>query len=527
MKKKHLQIPINKFEIEEIENSDLAKVKIYVMHEGKNLNGSNFSYDSMEDAKETIKNKPLVAVIEKDKLGEKDFKGHEIEYKIIKNENGEIDLEIIYVESPMGLVPETNNYHYEEVDGEKWVVVDGYIWKIYCKDAYEILKNADKKISMEISVNEDHIDDDGEYWIDEYEYNAITMLGETKNPAMGDNATISMYEISNKQEFMKSFESLSNEINLHLNKEVKRMGKENNKKVFEKSAEQIKDLAREKLSECTYIYENYWGESKERPKYCIMDVLVESKVLIVIDDETWSKYYGIPYTMDGDMIELDMNNIKRYIVGDWKEMQKDETAEPLIFSTFKKEFEDSLKDFETKIVEKTKESFDIKTTEEYTVLEKQLNDLKEKYSTKENEEGGENMDNKEFETLKSDFEEMKKNFEKIEEENKKLKEFEAEKLAEERAEKEKQVFAEYSELEEVEGFKEIKENANKYTLEELDTKLAVLFAKTVKTNKKFSIVETKEEGNGNGNVKVPVPNDDKKDLNENLYGGLFEKYGVK
>ena len=53
------------------------------------------------------------------------------------------------------MIPETNNYFYEEINGETYLGCYGYIWKSYSNDAYDILlEDEEKEVSMEILVKE-------------------------------------------------------------------------------------------------------------------------------------------------------------------------------------------------------------------------------------------------------------------------------------------------------------------------------------------------------------------------------------
>lgn len=204
---KNLSMPINKIEYSETTNPSLCKCSIYVMHTGENFNGSSFSEESVLYAKETLKNIPILASIRRDEdYNPIDFEGHEMQTRLIENSNGDYDWKVVYIEKPIGVIPETNNYRIETLDnGEKWVVVDGYIWKEYGNGAYELLKANDKKVSMEISVDEGYFDDDFMYHIKKYNYLGVTVLGEDNPPAMGSNAVISLFneDSSAKEEYSK------------------------------------------------------------------------------------------------------------------------------------------------------------------------------------------------------------------------------------------------------------------------------------------------------------------------------------
>ena len=158
------------------------KYRIKIMHEGLNLNGSNFSFDAIERAKETLANIPLLAFVKKtDGAEQTDFAGHEMEWKV--TENG---VESIYLGRPIGVVPETNNYDYslDAETGKMFVSADAYIWKNYANEALNILNRKDEKsVSMEINVL-DGKSEPGYYDITTYEYLGICFLGEDVPPAM-------------------------------------------------------------------------------------------------------------------------------------------------------------------------------------------------------------------------------------------------------------------------------------------------------------------------------------------------------
>ncbi len=204
---KNLTMPINKIEFTETTNPSLNKCSIYVMHSNENLNNSSFSDESILYASKTLKNIPILASIKRDEdYNPVDFEGHEMEIRLIERSNGDYDWKTVYIEKPIGVIPESNNYRIETLEnGEKWVVVDGYIWKEYSNGAYDLLKNEDKKVSMEISVDEGYFDDSFMYHIEKYNYLGVTVLGNNYPPAMGSNAVISLFNENDsaKEEYNK------------------------------------------------------------------------------------------------------------------------------------------------------------------------------------------------------------------------------------------------------------------------------------------------------------------------------------
>lgn len=128
MEEKIISIPISlEFAKNNNVSDNLAKAKIYVLHEGLNYNESVFTLESIENAQSTISNIPVLTYITRNEFNEaQDFAGHEVT-QTLKNEDGKLVLKYTYLEQPIGVIPETNNYHYETINEQQWVVVDGYI----------------------------------------------------------------------------------------------------------------------------------------------------------------------------------------------------------------------------------------------------------------------------------------------------------------------------------------------------------------------------------------------------------------
>lgn len=203
MNKKILNLPLS-YEQSDFSDERFTKVRVKVMHNGLNLNNSRFSDAVIEAAAPSLKNIPLLAFTKKvDGTDEADFAGHEFEFKI--TENG---VKYIYLGRPIGMVPETNAYSYEEdEEGVKFVSVDAYIWNDYANEALDIVqRDGGKSVSMEVSVQDYDSENGAGIDILEYKYNGIVLLGEDVPPAMKkarlDVAKFSMNSIS---EFVSNF----------------------------------------------------------------------------------------------------------------------------------------------------------------------------------------------------------------------------------------------------------------------------------------------------------------------------------
>lgn len=325
---KNIALPINKIEYSK-SNKNLIKCTIYVMHIGENLNCSSFSEESVLKAKESLKNVPILANIDHDKdYNPTDFGGHDMDLHIIERANGDHEFKTVYIEKPVGVIPETNNYRIETLEnGEKWVVVEGYIWKEY-SDSHELLTRTDKKVSMEISVDSGFFDDNFMYHIESYEYLGVTILGDNYPPAMGENAIISLFnnnedikvEYTKLLEEVKNFEEGGNEVE-DFKKKRKCSKCEAEYEVsdnFSEDEEFICDSCKEEntFSKKTTIFElsfddireKLYGLIKKEDCYCWIVETFTDKFIYV--NETWEddkyecRYYKQGYEMDNEDIKL-------------------------------------------------------------------------------------------------------------------------------------------------------------------------------------------------------------------------------
>lgn len=203
MKNKYLQLPIMYEQADFSGDDRFVKVRIKVMHNGLNLNGSSFSDSAIEKASTSLSNIPLLAFVKKgDGVDDADLAGHEYEFKI--TEDG---IKYNYLGRPIGMIPETNNYSYGEAeDGRKFVTVDGYIWTDYANEALDIVqRDGGKNVSMEIKV-QNYSERDSVIDITDYKYTGIAFLGEDVPPAMmGARADLAEFSTNSVSEFVSGF----------------------------------------------------------------------------------------------------------------------------------------------------------------------------------------------------------------------------------------------------------------------------------------------------------------------------------
>lgn len=499
MSKNIISLPILNYSLSDI-SSDIASVNINVYHNKANPNGSYFEDECFERSKESFKNKPLVAAITYDDDEVEDFEGHE-DY-----------------EKPVGVIPETNNFKIVEIDGLDYANVDALIFKEYCNDAYELLKEG-KKISMEIEVLDGFKGKDGFYHVKQFNLLGITILGDDYAPAMGEHSTITLYENINESFALKFSEILTKANDIYIQNKnkggdkVKRdeiiakfsalenveeykvivenqqlTDEELEKQLFALSSNQQRQFLSEEISTQKYLAKSYWDNSTyERGKYYIEDIVSDDSKLVVYDCED-RKYYFLDYTFSGDKATIDYAKKKRCVIGDWREYSEGDKDINTILN-----YTDEVVENAKQEIENIKNSFDAKATEEYKTIETEL------------------------ETVKADFATLQTDKAELDSEVEELRQF---KLEVEKSQKEEEVntvLDKFSELKEVEGYSEIIEKKFDFTLGELETKLKVLaFDNGIVIGKKKNFTKQKEN-------KILV-NDNNSNVTSNGAWDIMDKY---
>ena len=173
-------LDVASFEIvpEEYSDSQLAIVEIYVCHDGNNRHNVPISREALIRAKDTLKNKFLVAGFDGN-----DFEGHEPDEMIV------------------GFFPESSKMKFEKRKGRTYLVAQAIMSKVYANWAYEIFKEQgnNRDVSMEITVLAGQVDeDDNLLTIEEFVFNGVTILGLSHVPACeGSSASIIKFDCEN------------------------------------------------------------------------------------------------------------------------------------------------------------------------------------------------------------------------------------------------------------------------------------------------------------------------------------------
>lgn len=485
-------------------NSSFDSGVLRVCYTGKNNNNSFISKETFERCVGSIYNCPIVCRYDRetDTIGSHDM-------ELVSDANG--DMRIVNITHPVGIVPESANYWWEEIEDvsgvHEYLCVDVLLWKR--QEAYKKIKcDGITDESMEISVKEGEMID-GIYVIKRFEFTAFCLLG-TAKPCF-ESASLEVFALDEfksqlaemMQEVKKfSLAQSSKEVGIHPQKYS-----EGGKKVLEQkkalAAEygfdietlnfSVEDMTIDELREkfdamkaeqtppaptedekfalegqfreelhCaleTEKVETCWGMDS---RYWFWDYDRDASEVYATDATDWN-LYGFSYSMDGDHVVIDFNNKKRMKLA-LVPFDEGSQASPLgtMFA---------------KVVEKYTAN-DAKWTEKYQTASDTISSMESELAT--------------LRQYKTDAESA---IAKVEREN---------------------VFTMFNDLIGVEAFENLRENCANYSKEDLEEKCYAIRGRNGMTAK-FS-AEPKAP-------KLPVEPKDSIPANE-PYGGIFAEFGI-
>ena len=182
--KKQFVLDANAVKIKEILDKDFLSIEIYAIAEGENRNRSSFTLEAMEDAIPTFFNKFILGYFNVDdkKNGTGEFEEHNSDIMY------DSELEEYYwsytapnAEKALGMIRESDSVEIVNYNGKNWIKTTAVLLTKYNREAVKhLLKAKKRKISVEISVLESHIEDNIEV-IDKFVLDGITILGNMKN----------------------------------------------------------------------------------------------------------------------------------------------------------------------------------------------------------------------------------------------------------------------------------------------------------------------------------------------------------
>jgi inhibitor of KinA sporulation pathway (predicted exonuclease) len=214
--------------------------------------------------------------------------------------------------------------------------------------------------------------------------------------------------------------------------------------------------------------------------------MTDSNVAICMDSNDYN-YYGIPYALNGDETTLDFENCKRY-VADWRpyvgasDNSSDDSSMNPMMNPMMDDFCKHISEYAQSKIDLAKDSFTVKETEDYKTLENELNNKNEAFSKLEKDL---EKVKAECTTLNSNYSLLETNKTSLEEEVKGLKQYKIDKEFELKESTYNEMLEEYSELKDVEEYKNLIKDKFNYSLEELEVKLKVFaFDNNITINKK-------------------------------------------
>lgn len=412
----------------ETSNPNLLNVKLRVMHDGENRK-SKVSLKAIKEAEETLRNTPILARVLDDGS---DFNEHDTKLERV---NGKYKLK--YIEKPIGVIGYDSEITYEEDDERTYINATGYIWTRYSQDAVEIIKNSDQKgVSMEIQILEGQLNEDDVYEITKFVFTGVTVLGDHIESAMYDTYLETYSVVKDyKEELKKIYKeiySLQNnkEVTDSMSKKVEDT-KDTNVKVDpipieDKVDEKVEDTKEADTNSTESSIDNVetyslsvddlyrminkvletekkemtdWdGEQYLVPKYWIETILPMDKIVVLSEYGNWGEYYGVPFEVSGDSVQLNMDSMVGY-VREWREKKTGE--EVMTFSLSDevnkhamekyskvkedlKEANSKLKELENYKAEKDKEELEAKVeevTSEFSLEESEIAEIKDEVLT--------------------------------------------------------------------------------------------------------------------------------------------------
>lgn len=326
MRIQKLPCNIKKFSDESYDG--LVKAKVIIMHEGRNRNNSSFSVDAMEDAKETLKRRPLLAYIKRDEDGiAEDFDEHNYIQKIVQGDDG-YEIQTYYLERPIGCFFDDCDPRYEEIDGVTHLVADCYIWEDYSNESLQLLddSNGQKDVSMEIEVIDHQYNKKNKVLdINKFKFRAVTVLGDDIPQGMNGTCNLNLYTNKNNyDDFIMQMECKLNNFKkegegMSVNKEpvVDPVKPTSTPNTYGLSVTNLKDQAYTQIAAMTVTKTDYWGDEYEARLYWYRDLLPNDNIVVVESSNDYS-YFGIPYSISEDTITLDFDSKKEYI-SEWRE----------------------------------------------------------------------------------------------------------------------------------------------------------------------------------------------------------------
>ena len=468
--KSALSFPVTFEKIKDFETVDdrFIKVKVWLMHLGKNLNNSVFEKSVVDKAIPTLQYIPIMGFVELNDDNEKDFSDHR--YIITKDEKG---IRRKYMGTPYGVIKSSddNNAHYEDrlcEDGETrtFLVTDGIIWNVL-EDGAEIFhRDLIKGQSMELYEKsiDGYEDEDGIFYFTDFSFRAACVLGDDVTPAMTGSTVEVQFALS---DFVKNIQSELNDKYTTFTKLTEVVNEKTNGGV--EIVDNI-DFAQTLLSQFEDIsaqvrqHETFTDKlGCECSRYYAVDV--QENEVIVVDVKNNYNYFGLSFAMNGDKAEIDFESAKRKKLR-YEDYEEGSAIEGVFdFGKYVEEIENiafaKVEEANTKVSEAENKVAEFET--KISEFETAKNEIEENYNQ-----------------IKAEFEEMKPKYD----------DFVKAEQARIEAELDAQKDAEFAKYESVlvddVNFAALKEKKAEMTVKEIESECAILYARKNLAQTNFS-----------------------------------------
>lgn len=340
IKRSALSIPVMFEKTEDIGNADerFTKVKIWLMHLGRNVNGSFFDKEVVDEAIPSLGYIPIVGFIEYNRMNEEDFSDHR--YVLTRTVNG---IEEKYKGIAYGVIlsSDDNNAHYEDRlcdDGytRTFLVVDGICWNMFEESTAILHRDMVKAQSMELQQDEDSFDgyedEDGYFHFTKFSFRASCILGDDYEPAMANSTvevqfTMKDFVDSLHKELVNKYTAFTKLISDSTNSTVDdnistegQGGKEGMPNTdFSTVLEMFSEISAKVASHENYV--DRWGD--ELPRFFARDI--QDEEIIVVDAKDNYNFYGVSFAVDGDEVVINWDEMKRkkIVYEDYQEGQSE------------------------------------------------------------------------------------------------------------------------------------------------------------------------------------------------------------
>ena len=505
---------VETFEVSDTSKDGLMPVSLKSCHIGVNRNQSCISEEVMKTDMSSFKGRPILANIIKTDTGEYEFHSHDVTL----NKDGEIE----YLERPVGVISQIEEPYleYDKNEDKTYLYVNGHIFTEYSRAAEILERRRTCKCSVEIAVNEMSWNGEEDYLsIDSFTFMGVTILGyeqdgvtEIQEGMKGSKITIDSFSTNNSM-----------------------LGTNYQEKMIE-----VLDKLNTTLSNFNKNSREGGDEDMDNFENEVVDEVAETKV-----EETVVEVNEVDETVV-ETNDVDEAEVVEETETEETSTSKDGDKEEVVVVENEEEFEETVAD---EVEEKFEIKFELSHSDVRTALYNLLNAYSEdgyscawiievydnkfiyedwtdegyKFFRQTYSKDGDNIafdgervevfnewlskDEKDaLETLKADYAVLKAFKENYE-------------AAELKAQKDSILSRnEYSVLADNEAFKALVSDAEKYSIEDLETKADVIFAKFVKSNGEYSSKKEVKMADTIGLNFTVEPTEE-----EQAYGGLFAK----